>query len=122
MQISNKRLARAQQKKALGILLLRVQVIKKQSDLSRLLDLFFTKNEKEIILRRLIIADLLEKQVKYRDIEKALGISSLTISKIRDILEARGYGRNPGRKRVYSRPKRREKPLLGYYKGAPSIL
>lgn len=122
MQISSKRLTGVQRKKALQMLLLKVRVIKKQSELSKMLDLFFTKNEKEIILRRLIVADLLEKRVKYRDIEKALSISSPTISNIRDILEARGYGRNPKRKRIYSRPKKREKPLLGYYKGAPSIL
>ena len=123
MQISNKKLTQDQRKKALRILLARVRTIKKQLDLNKFLDLLFTRNEKEIILRRLIVAHMLEKKIKYRDIEKALGISRPTISKVRDILEARGYGRNPERKRVYSsRRKIREKPLLGYYKGAPSIL
>ena len=123
MQVSNKKLSPGQRKKALKVLLLKVQTIKKQSDLNKFLGLYFTRDEKEIILRRLVIADMLEEKVKFRDIKKALNVSHLTISKVRDILEARGYGRNPGRKRVYSsRRKRRERPLLGYYKGAPSIL
>ena len=97
-------------------------MIKKQSDLNKLLDLFFTKNEKEIILRRLIVADMLAEKVKYKDIQKDLNISRQTISNVRDILEVRGYGRNPQRKRAYSYRKKKENPLLGYYKGAPSIL
>ena len=122
MQVSNKKLTGAQRKKALGMLFVRTRALKKRPDLNKLLDLFFTKGEKEIILRRLIVSDMLEKKVKYRDIRKTLGISYLTISKVRDVLETRGYGRNPQRKRVYSHRKRRERPLLGYYKGAPSIL
>src|SRR3989344_823232 len=104
------------------MLLSRVRTIKKQPDLNKLLDLFFTKNEKEIVLRRLVIADMLAEKVKYRNIQKDLNVSRQTISNVRDILEARGYGRNPQRKRAYSHRKKRERPLLGYYKGAPSIL
>ena len=68
------------------------------------------------------VANMLEKEVKYRDIQKVLDISRSTISNVRDILEARGYGRNPARKRAYTVRKRKERPLLGYYKGAPSAL
>ena len=96
------------------MLLLRIRTIKKQSDLNKLLDLFFTKNEKEIVLRRLVIADMLAEKVKYGDIQKGLNVSRQTISNVRDILETRGYGRNPQRKRAYSHRKKRERPLLGY--------
>lgn len=122
MQTSSKKLTPGQRKDALKMLLPRIQAIKKQSDLNKFLNLLFTGDEKEIILRRLIIAELLEKKVKYRDLQKALGVSRNTISNVRDVLEARGYGRNPKRKRAYSYPKKKERPLLGYYKGARSVL
>ena len=122
MRISSKKLSSGHRKKALRIFLSRIQTVKKQSDLNKLLDLFFTKNEKEIVLRRLVIADMLAEKVKYRNIQKDLNVSRQTISNVRDILEARGYGRNPQRKRAYSHRKKRERPLLGYYKGAPSVL
>lgn len=122
MQTASKKLTKTQRKKALAMLLPKMRVLKKQSDLNKLLDLLFTKDEKEIILRRLIVGDMLERKVKYRDIAKTLNVSQITISKVRDILEARGYGRNPHRKRAYSYRKKKERPLLGYYKGVPSII
>ena len=122
MLTANKNLTKVERKRALKILLSKIRTTKKQSDLNKLLDLFLTKDEKEAILRRIVVGEMLERKVKYRDIAKALGVSHQTISNVRDILEARGYGRNPGRRRAYTRRKRKERPLLGYYKGAPSIL
>ena len=122
MLTANKKLTKVEQKRALRALLLKIRTTKKQSDLSKLLDLLLTKDEKEAILRRIVVGEMLERKAKYRDIAKTLGVSHQTISNVRDILEARGYGRNPRRRRAYTRRKRRERPLLGYYKGAPSIL
>jgi uncharacterized protein YerC len=77
-----------------------------------------------MILRRIVVVDALERRLKYRDIQENLGISSKTISKVRDILDMRGYGRNPNRKRIYSNNSKKigRKPLLGHYKGAASII
>lgn len=126
MKVSNKKLTAVLRKRSLGRLLNEIKIVKSAADLDKFLGEIFTKDEKEIILRRMIVADMLERKFKYREIEKALGISRLTISKVRDILAKRGYGRNPDRKRVYSgdldHKKRRQKPLLGYYKGAASII
>jgi TrpR-related protein YerC/YecD len=126
MKISNKKLTAVLRKRSLDRLLNEIKMVKSATDLDKFFGEIFTKDEKEIILRRMIVADMLERKLKYREIEEALGISRLTISKVRDMLAKRGYGRNPGRKRAYSsntdRKKRRQKPLLGYYKGAASII
>ena len=126
MKISNKKLTVVLRKRSLGRLLNEVKMVKSATDLDKFLGEIFTKDEKEMILRRIIVADMLERKLKYREIEEALNISRLTISKVRDMLAKRGYGRNPDRKRVYSEDadhkKRRQKPLLGYYKGAKSII
>ena len=126
MKVSDKKLTAVLRKQSLGRLLNEIKMVKSAADLDKFLGEIFTKDEKEIILRRIIVADMLERKLKYREIKKALSISHLTISKVRDMLAKRGYGRNPGRKRVYSsdigRKRRRQKPLLGYYKGAASII
>ncbi|OGY60319.1 MAG: hypothetical protein A3B23_00250 [Candidatus Colwellbacteria bacterium RIFCSPLOWO2_01_FULL_48_10] len=123
MKTSGKELTRRQRQKALEILLREIAAVKTGMNLGRLLDLLLTYHEKEAILRRLTIGNMLKHKNTYRAIGKALGVSAITISKVRDILEARGYGRNPQRKRIYSRDKDTEdRPLLGYYKGARSIV
>jgi len=124
MKISNKKLTAVLRKQSLGRLLNEIKMVKSATDLDKFFGEILTENEKEIILRRVIVADMLERKLKYREIEEVLGISSLTISKVRDMLVKRGYGRNPDRKRVYSlnHKKPKQKPLLGYYKGAASII
>jgi uncharacterized protein YerC len=125
MKVSNKKLTIALKKRSLERLLNEIKMVKTVADLDKFFNKIFTKDEKEIILRRITVADMLERKLKYREIEESLRISRLTISKVRDMLEKRGYGRNPHRKRIYSgvnHGKRREKPLLGYYKGTASII
>jgi uncharacterized protein YerC len=125
MKVSNKKLTIALKKRSSERLLNEIKMVKTVADLDKFFNQILTKDEKEIILRRITVADMLERKLKYREIEESLRISRLTISKVRDMLEKRGYGRNPHRKRIYSRVnhgKRREKPLLGYYKGAASII
>jgi len=126
MKVSNKKLTAVLKKRSLGRLLNEIKMLKSSTDLDKFFGEIFTKDEKEMILRRIVVADMLERKFKYREIEKTLSISRLTISKVRDMLVKRGYGRNPGRKRVYSmsvdHKRRKQKPLLGYYKGAASII
>ena len=126
MKVSNKKLTAVLRKQSLARLLNEIKMVKSATDLDKFFGEILTEDEKEIILRRVIVADMLERKLKYREIEEALNISRLTISKVRDMLAKRGYGRSPGRKIVYSgdadQKKRRQKPLLGYYKGARSII
>ncbi len=126
MKVSNKKLTVVLRKQSLERLLDEIKMVKTTADLDKFFGKILTKDEKEMILRRITVADMLERKLKYREIEESLSISRLTISKVRDMLAKRGYGRNPGRKRVYSgdadHKRRRQKPLLGYYKGARSII
>lgn len=123
MKVSNRKLTAVLRKRSLGKLLNEIKTVKSATDLDKFFGEIFTKDEKEMILRRITVADMLERKFKYREIEKALDISRLTISKVRDMLAKRGYGRNPDRKRIYSdHKKQRRRPLLGYYKGAASII
>ena len=103
MKVSNKKLTIALKKRSLERLLNEIKMVKTVADLDKFFNKILTKDEKEIILRRITVADMLERKLKYREIEESLRISRLTISKVRDMLEKRGYGRNPHRKRIYSR-------------------
>lgn len=126
MKKTNKKLKDSLRRDAFAKLLFQIRTVKTIAGIEHLLDLIMTSDEKEVVLRRMIIADMLENKFSYRQIEKSLGVSHITISKVRDILECRGYGKNPNRRKVYSvinsKNKKRTKPLLGYYKGAASIV
>jgi len=84
--------------------------------------MIFTKDEKDLTIRRFVIADMLIRGIKYRDIQKVTDISQTTISKVKDILDKNGYGKKPGRNRVLPKKPIARGPLLGTYKGASSIL
>jgi len=84
--------------------------------------MILTGYENDLIIRRFIVADMLRKGVRYRDIQKVTDISQTTISKIRDILNKNGYGKKPGRNKALLKKPVIRKPLLGTYKGASSIL
>lgn len=104
-----------------------VKNVNSAKNMSEFLDMFFTPEEKRLVLRRSATADLLKKGESYRKIGKRLNISRNTISKIKDILEKRGYGRNPWRKRTYSRKtyrtfRKRRGPFGLKYKGVESIV
>ena len=132
MRLSKKKLNPISQQRALSVLLPYVKDIRITAGLENFLGMIFTNQEKEVILRRMLVIDLLRNGMSYREIERKLEISKITISKIKDILEKRGYGRNPKRKRtkiVYYNPKynssgrkKKDRPLLGYYKGTASII
>ncbi len=109
-----------------------VKKVETTADLNKLLDTVFTESEKEMILRRMLVVKMLNDGMQYREIERKLEISKITISRVKDIIKERGYGRNPQRKRIktsYHNPaydnrgrKIKSKPLLGHYKGARSII
>lgn len=95
-------------------------------DLDNFFRKFMTSSEKNIIFRRLAVIRLLSQGRKYRDIKEILNISGDTISKTVDIIEGRGYGKNPNRKRQYSVLMKnkiyKSKKLFRPYKGAESII
>lgn len=95
-------------------------------DLDKFFNKFLTIAEKNLILRRVVVMKLINQGKKYREIRKSLDISNNTISNTRDVLEGRGYGKNPNRKRKYStlaNPKKnKSKSFYRRYKGAENIL
>ncbi len=105
-----------------------IQKIKSPDGAAKFLDDFLTTEEKKLVLRRLTIIHLVKQGKKYKEISKLLKVSKITISRTKDILAGRGYGRNPGRKRRYGssysiiKKKRKEKKLFRKYKGAESII
>ncbi len=86
---------------------------------------FMTDDEKDLIFRRIAVMKLIKQGKKYREIKGLLDISGNTISNVIDILEGRGYSRNPNRKRKYSISKdyrkKKSKSFFPKYKGAESI-
>ena len=112
------------ERNALRELFSKVKTVDSMADLSGFLDLFLTSEEKRLILRRVSILTLLRERRTYSSIKKSLKVSGDTISRVKDIAEKRGYGRNPNRKRVYSprNYKIRERKLFRRYKGAESIV
>ena len=105
-----------------------IQKIKSPDGTAKFLDNLLTNEEKKLVLRRLAVVSLLKQGKKYREIVKLLKISKITISKIKDMIAGRGYGRNPQRKRVYGssysvlKSKVKEKKHFRKYKGAESII
>ena len=83
---------------------------------------FMTDDEKDLIFRRIAVMKLIKQGKKYREIKGLLDISGNTISNVRDILEGRGYSRNPNRKRKYSiskdNRKKKSNAFFPKYKGA----
>ena len=122
MNICKKKLSRKLESRSLGLLFKQIQLVKNNRDLRALLTMILTGYENDLIIRRFIVADMLRKGVRYRDIQKVTDISQTTISKIRDILNKNGYGKKPGRNKALLKKPVIRKPLLGTYKGASSIL
>lgn len=122
MAFSSKKLGESFARDAKTILFREIKDINSVPDLDKFLGQFFTDKEKETILKRIVIKDFLNSGKKYREIKKILDVSSNTISNVRDIIEKRGYGRNPDRPRKYSeikRPAKRERHETTFpkYKG-----
>ncbi len=105
-----------------------IQRIKSGSEAEKFLDNFLTNDEKNLILRRLAAMRLIRQGKQYKEIVKLLKISKITISKTKDIMAGRGYGRNPERKRKYGSSysivtnKTKEKKMFRKYKGAESFV
>lgn len=100
--INNKKLDNSIKKEIYTELLAEFKRINSFDNLDSFLNKFMTPGEKTVFLRRIAVIQLLKQNKKYRDIRKLLGISSGTISKVRDIIAGRGYSKNPNRKRKYS--------------------
>ena len=86
---------------------------------------FMPDKEKEAFFRRLAVIKFINQGKKYREIKEIMEVSGNTISNVRDILEGRGYSKNPDRKRVYSLDKEyglKRRKFVRKYKGATSIL
>ncbi|GEM_PF-6481949 len=98
----NKKISKVFEKEAANILLKEFKNVSSEADLYKFFEKFMTDLEKENFFKRIAVILLLNKNIKYRDIKELLGISGNTISRVRDILEGRGYSRNPNRKRKYS--------------------
>ncbi len=113
---------------ALKEILSKIRGINSLKDVSEFLDLVFTYEEKRLIFRRILIFELLRQHRSYRNIIKSLKVSPATISNVKDIIEKRGYSKNPNRKRVYGssysalKEKKKEKKLFRKYKGSESII
>jgi uncharacterized protein YerC len=107
-------------------LLKEIKNIDSHSDLDNFFNKFMTKDEKTLLLRRTAIIKLINRGKKYTEIKELLSVSDNTISNVRDILDGRGYGRNPNRKRVYSKTKdyrkKKRQTFFPDYKGAKSII
>lgn len=126
MRISKKKFTAELEKESLQELFGAIGNIRTIRDMDLFLNTFFTTDEKQAILRRSAIVRLLQNGKKYKEINDLLDVSKNTISNARDMIEGRGYGRNPNRQRVYSnlapKTKERRKPILTRkYKGASSI-
>ncbi|TSA45087.1 hypothetical protein D4R51_02500 [bacterium] len=113
------------EKKALQELFFRAKKIGSVAEISVFLDLFFTNEERRLILNRAVILELLREGKSYSNIVKCLKVSKNTISNVRDITEKRGYGRNSKRRRIYSSMKIRKKKegkLFLRYRSMRSVL
>lgn len=124
--INNKKLDKSAEKEIYTELLKEFKRVNSFDDLDGFLNKFMTPSEKTTLFRRIAVIKLLGKNKKYRDIRKSLGISSGTISNIKDIIAGRGYSKNPDRKRKYSefkfKKQKKFKPYFRKYKGAVNIL
>ncbi|MCL5017616.1 MAG: trp operon repressor [Patescibacteria group bacterium] len=121
----NKKINKALEKEVIAILLKEFKNISSESDLYNFFDRFMTGIEKDKFFKRIAVIALLNKNNKYRDIKKEYCISGNTISRARDVLEGRGYGRNPNRKRKYSNFSGSKKPVKrrrSRYKGTSGFL
>lgn len=75
--------------------------VKKSDDVDRVLSNFMTREEIGAVIRRAAIAELREQGMAYRAIEKLLGVSRVTVSKVHESLEQRGYSKNPKGEKAY---------------------
>src|SRR3989344_7993625 len=100
--VINKKINEFLQKEIVKELLKEIRVISSEKDLDGFFNKFMTPNEKNLIIRRMAAIKLLKQGKRYRKIKELLNISGNTISGAKDILENRGYKRNPNRKIHYS--------------------
>ena len=123
---SNKKLNKQLEDAAYKELLVEFKKVNSPERLVIFFNAFMTNSEKDLVVRRIAVMQLMAQNKKYKEIKKMLNVSDNTISNARDILDGRGYGRNPDRKRKYSPftigKIRKRKPILPKYKGARSII
>lgn len=129
MRVAKRKLNESLEVEAVKVIFGKLKDIRSAGETEKFLNTFFTARERDGILRRVAATILLAKGEKYRDIEDRLDISKGTISKAKDIMSGRGYGRNPGRRKqkerveiVSSWPKKKKRIFPKKYKGAKGIL
>ncbi len=125
-RVINKNLDKAIESEIRAELLKEFKNVHSGRDVDWFFSKFMTNDEKRLVFRRLAVMKLMNQGKKYRDIKEILNISSNTISNVIDIIQGRGYGRNPNRKRQYSAMTKRKKykstKFFRPYKGAESII
>ncbi len=123
--LANKKLDHDLEKASLRVIVREVGRINSVDDLSLFFRKYFTDSEKDMLIRRAAISVLLENGTSYRKIGNLLEVSQGTISRARDLVDGRGYGRNSERKGRYTpsfSKARKEKKIFKKYKGAESII
>jgi uncharacterized protein YerC len=123
--IPNKKISQALARRSLEVATREIRKVNVPEDFLAFLRKYFTDKEMDSIMRRVAVGILLENGESYRKIRDSLEVSQGTISRVRDLLKGRGYGRNPNRKRKYSplrNFKKKEKKFFRPYKGAESII
>lgn len=86
--------------------------IESVADANNFLDLFFTRDEKELIFRRIAIMRLIARGKSYREIRAYIGASNNTISETRDILNGSGYRKRNKKKQWSFHPAKDKRRLI----------
>jgi len=101
MRVASKKIPDRLKQLALARVLHVLGKVKKSEDMERVLSNFMTREEISAVIRRAAVAELREQGITYRAIEKTLGISRTTVSKVHEALRERGYSKNPNGRKMY---------------------
>ena len=121
----NKKLNRAFEEKVYADLLRYFKSVNSRKDLDSFFNKLMTSDEKNMILRRLVVMKLIVQGKKYRQIREVCDTSNDVISKASETLKGRGYKKDPDKKKNYSSlssDKKKFKSFTKRYKGAENII
>jgi TrpR-related protein YerC/YecD len=92
MQVSKTKLNAQVEKQIYEIFYQTIADLKRKEDVKIFIRDFFTKTERSVITKRLAIAMYLEKRRSYKQIKKALKVSSATIANIDKMMNTNSEG------------------------------
>jgi len=92
MQISKTKLNQQIEKQINEVFYQTIADLKRPEDVKIFMRDFFTKTEKSVITKRLAVAMYLEKNRSYKQIKKALKVSSATIAKVDKMMNKNSEG------------------------------